>query len=344
MRVLVATDAWHPQVNGVVHTYERIAHEARNLCAHLSFLTPLDFVTVPCPAYPEIRLAVPDLARASRLIEAAAADHIHIATEGPIGWMARRFCLKRGLPFTTCYHTKFPEYAAALFRIPAKWWHGPLRRFHNAGAGVMVATRSLEAELTSLGFRRLMPWTRGVDTDLFRPREIRLFGKQEPIFLYVGRVSKEKNIEAFLDLDVPGKKVVVGPGPHLTTLRRCYPAVVFTGPKSGLELALHYASADVFVFPSRTDTFGLVLLEAMASGLPVAAYPVTGPRDLVTPGVSGLLDEDLGRAATAALGLDGGKARAAALQYGWVNAARMFLDNVMAASGCSARPAVKTPV
>jgi glycosyltransferase involved in cell wall biosynthesis len=343
MRVLVATDAWRPQVNGVVRTYERIAHEARGLGAELSFLTPLDFVTLPCPIYPEIRLAVPDLVRASRLLEAAAADHIHIATEGPIGWMARRLCLKRGLPFTTCYHTKFPEFAAALLRIPSSWCYGPLRRFHNAAGGVMVATRSLEAELTSRGFKRLMAWTRGVDTDLFRPRDIRLFGKHEPIFLYVGRVSKEKNIEAFLELQLPGKKVVVGPGPHLATLRRCYPSVIFTGPKSGVELALHYASADVFVFPSRTDTFGLVLLEAMASGLPVAAYPVTGPIDLVTPGVSGLLDEDLGRAATAALGLDGANARAAALQYGWPNAARVFLDNVKAAEGRSARSAAPTP-
>jgi glycosyltransferase involved in cell wall biosynthesis len=342
MRVLVATDAWRPQVNGVVRTYERIAHEVRGLGAELSFLTPLDFVTVSCPAYPEIRLALPDLVRASRLLEAAAADHIHIATEGPIGWMARRYCLKRGLPFTTCYHTKFPEFAAALLRIPASCCYGPLRRFHNAASGVMVATRSLEAELASLGFKRLMPWTRGVDTDLFKPRDIRLFGKDRPIFLYVGRVSKEKNIAAFLDLDLPGKKVVVGPGPHLATLQRGYPGVIFTGPKSGMELALHYASADVFVFPSRTDTFGLVLLEAMASGLPVAAYPVTGPIDLVIPGVSGLLDEDLGGAATAALRLNGANARAAALQYGWANAARAFLDNIKAADRRSARPAIPT--
>ena len=341
MRVLVATDAWRPQVNGVVRTYEHVRQEARDLGAELLFLTPLDFATVRCPTYPEIRLAIPDLIRASRLLEAAAADYIHIATEGPIGWMARRYCLKRGLPFTTCYHTKLPEYAAALLRIPASWCYGPLRRFHNAASGIMVATRSLEVDLRSLGFERLVPWTRGVDTDLFRPREIRLFGRGEPVFLYVGRVSKEKNIEAFLDLDLPGKKVVVGSGPHLATLRRGYPAAIFTGPKSGAELALHYASADVFVFPSRSDTFGLVLLEAMASGLPVAAYPVTGPIDLVTPGVSGLLDEDLGRAATAALGLDRANARAAALQYAWANAARLFLENVKAADRRGARSAVQ---
>jgi glycosyltransferase involved in cell wall biosynthesis len=232
------------------------------------------------------------------------------------------------LPFTTCYHTKFPEFAAALLSIPPSWCFGPLRRFHNEANGVMVATRSLEAELRLQGFQRLMPWTRGVDTDLFRPRDIRLFGRDEPVLLYVGRISKEKNIEAFLDLDLPGKKVVVGPGPHLEALRRGYPDVLFTGPKADLELALHYASADVFVFPSQTDTFGLVILEAMASGLPVAAYPVTGPIDVVTHGVSGVLDEDLGRAALAAFALDDANARASAVQYSWANAARLFLENI----------------
>jgi glycosyltransferase involved in cell wall biosynthesis len=339
MRVLVATDAWRPQVNGVVRTYEHIAHEAHSLGAELSFLTPLDFATVPCPAYPGIRLALPNFVRTSRLLAAAAADHVHIATEGPIGWMARRYCLTRGLPFTTCYHTKFPEFAAALLGIPASWCYAPLRRFHNAASGVMVATPSLESELRSQGFERLVAWPRGVDTDLFRPRDIRLFGKDEPVFLYVGRVSKEKNIEAFLDLKLPGKKVVVGPGPHLAALRRGYPGVIFAGPKSGVELALHYASADVFVFPSRSDTFGLVLLEAMASGLPVAAYPVTGPIDLVTPGVSGVLDEELGRAAVAALDLDGANARSTALHYSWANAARLFLEIIKAADMNSARPA-----
>jgi glycosyltransferase involved in cell wall biosynthesis len=342
MHVLVATDAWRPQVNGVVQTYERIANEARALGAELSFLTPLDFVTVPCPAYPEIRLALPNFVRASRLLKAAEADHIHIATEGPIGWMARRYCLKRGLRFTTCYHTKFPEFAAALLGIPASWCYCPLRRFHNAASGVMVATRSLETELRWLGFNRLMPWTRGVDTDLFRPRDVRLFGDDEPVFLYVGRISKEKNLEAFLDLDLPGKKVVVGPGPHLATLRRGYPGVIFTGPKSGLELALHYASSDVFVFPSRSDTFGLVLLEAMAAGLPVAAYPVTGPIDLVTPGLSGILDKDLACAAIAALDLGGANARATALQYSWASAARMFLENIKAAERHGARRTIGT--
>jgi glycosyltransferase involved in cell wall biosynthesis len=342
MRVLVATDAWRPQVNGVVRTYERIADEARGLGAELAFLSPLDFATAPCPAYPEIRLALPNLRQASRLIEAAAADHIHIATEGPIGWMARRHCLKRGRPFTTCYHTKFPEFLATLLRIPPSWSYAQLRRFHNAASGVMVSTRSLEADLGSRGFRRLMPWTRGVDTDLFKPRDIRLFGTDEPVFLYVGRISKEKNIEALLDLDLPGQKVIVGGGPHLAALQWGYPSVIFTGPKTGVELALHYASADVFVFPSRSDTFGLVLLEAMAAGLPVAAFPVTGPIDVVTPGVSGILDEDLGRAAMGALELDRADVRTAALPYSWANAARLFLDNIKAADSCGARLAPAT--
>jgi glycosyltransferase involved in cell wall biosynthesis len=333
MRILVATDAWRPQVNGVVRTYERLAKEARAQGAELSFLTPSHFRSVPCPAYPSIRLAIPDARRAREVIEAADPDLMHIATEGPVGWMARAFCRRRGRPFTTSYHTRFPEYASALLSIPPGWCYALVRHFHNSGVGTMVATPSLAAELRQRGFARLLPWTRGVDTDLFRPRPERLFGSDRAVFLYVGRVSKEKNLEAFLSADLPGLKAVVGGGPHLETLRSRFPAAIFTGPKSGEELAAHYASADVFVFPSRTDTFGLVLLEAMASGVPVAAYPVTGPLDVVTNGVSGFLDEDLARAARAALQLDRARVRQEAFRFSWAKTAEMFLHNIQGACG-----------
>jgi glycosyltransferase involved in cell wall biosynthesis len=241
--------------------------------------------------------------------------------------MTRAYCLRTGIPFTTSFHTRFAEYVSSRSLVPESWIYGLQRRFHNAGAGTMVATQSLAADLSLRGFRKLLPWTRGVDTELFRPRPVRRFG-EEPVFLYVGRVAIEKNIEAFLSLDLPGRKVVVGDGPLLGVLERKYPTVLFTGVAEGEELAACYASADVFVFPSRTDTFGMVVLEAMASGVPVAAFPVTGPRDLVAQGVSGALDEDLRAAAMAALSLDRGAVRAAALAFSWEAAARMFLCNI----------------
>lgn len=327
MRILVATDAWSPQVNGVVRTYERLADEVAVLGAELVFLTPAEFETLPCPTYSEIRLALPGYAYLVERIRFINPDAIHIATEGPIGWMTRSYCLRRGVPFTTSFHTRFPEYLSSRFRCPASWVWSVVRRFHNASAGTMVATPSLAAELEARGFTRVMPWTRGVDTDEFRPREARLFG-DGPVFLYAGRVAVEKNIEAFLALDLPGRKVVVGAGPLLADLEGRYPRVLFTGKKLGEELARCFASADVFVFPSRTDTFGIVLLEAMASGLPIAAYPVTGPIDLVTPGVTGVLSDDLAAAARAAVPLDRAAVREKALDYRWEGAARLFLANI----------------
>jgi glycosyltransferase involved in cell wall biosynthesis len=338
VRILIATDAWHPQVNGVVHTYQRLAEEARARGAEITFLTPADFRSIPCPAYPGIRLAIPNKKRAWELIRAACPDFVHVATEGPVGLMTRSYCLSHQRPFTTSYHTKFPEYAAALLSVPPSWCFALMRHFHNAGAGMMVATRSLQAELHQKGFARLMPWTRGVDTELYRPRAKRLFGSDRPVFLYVGRVSREKNIEAFLDADLPGPKVVVGGGPHLATLQSRFRDAVFTGPKAGEELAEHYASADVFVFPSRTDTFGLVLLEAMASGVPIAAYPVTGPLDVVTQGVSGILDADIGKAARAALELDRTKVRQDAFRFSWAETAALFLHNIETACGHTSVP------
>lgn len=328
MRILIATDAWHPQVNGVVRTYQRLAEEGPSVGMEIFFLTPDDFRSLACPGYSEIRLALPDRGRAERLIDEMTPDHIHIATEGVVGFMARSYCLARGQPFTTSYHTKFPEYVSAWLPLPQRWTYAYLLHFHRPSAGVMVATPSLARELAGRGFSRLMAWSRGVDAELFRPRGERLFGMREPVFLYAGRVSREKNIEAFLDARLQGRKVVVGDGPHLPHLQRRYPSVVFTGKKTGEELARHYASADVFVFPSLTDTFGLVLLEAMASGVPVAAFPVTGPIDVVANGRSGILDADLASAAMRALALDRTEVRRHALQFSWRRTAELFLVNV----------------
>jgi len=339
MRILVATDAWRPQVNGVVRTYERLAEELASLGAEFHALTPQEYHTVPCPTYPEIRLTVPGYFHTARRIAEIAPDVIHIATEGPIGWMARHWCLARNVPFTTCYHTRFPEYLWGRFGIPPGPVYALQRRFHNAGAAMMVAAKSLAGDLEARGFEHIVPWTRGVDTNLFRPRPIRLFG-DNLVYLYVGRVALEKNIESFLSLDLPGRKVVVGSGPELAALRSRFPDVLFTGRKSGEDLAECYASADVFVFPSRTDTFGIVLLEAMASGLPVAAFPVTGPIDIVEPGMTGVLDEDLAAAVRRAIKLDRSRVRQVAEQFSWTAAARAFLENVETARNVSVNPHV----
>lgn len=327
MRILVATDAWGPQVNGVVRTYERLLAEIRALGVDATVISPNEFVTLPCPTYPEIRLALPGYAYLIERLNIIRPDAVHVATEGPVGWMTRAYCLGRHIPFTTSFHTRFPDYLKSRFYVPEAWTYAVQRQFHNAGAGMMVATQSLAGELDRRGFRRIMPWTRGVDTQLFRPRDVRIFGR-ESVFLYVGRIAIEKNITAFLDLDLPGRKVVVGAGPMLAALQSRYPDVLFTGPKSGEELAEAYASADVFVFPSRTDTFGMVLLEAMATGLPVVAYPVTGPVDIIQPGINGLLSNDLGRAAVQALDLDRSAVREHAVTFGWEACARIFLQNI----------------
>lgn len=330
MRILVATDAWRPQVNGVVRTYERLEEELHDFGVETEFLTPAEFRSVPCPTYPEIRLAVPGYSHLVERLTTIKPDAIHIATEGPVGWMTRRWCLSRRVPFTTSFHTRFPEYLSARFGIPTAWTYAAQRRFHNAGAGMMVASRTLAVELEARGFERIMPWSRGVDTEQFHPAPVRLFG-DEKVFLYTGRVAVEKNIEAFLRLDLPGRKVIVGAGPMLETLRDRYPEALFTGKKVGAELAACYASADVFVFPSLTDTFGIVLLEAMASGLPIAAFPVTGPIDNVVDGVTGCLDDDLRNACIAALDLDRTKVRDVAMAFGWDTAARLFLSNIESA-------------
>lgn len=253
---------------------------------------------------------------------------MHIATEGPLGYAARRYAKKRGLPFTTSYHTRFPEYLSARFPLPLSWGYAVMRRFHSPSSSVMVATPSLRADLEARGFSNLKSWTRGVDTNLFKPERASPGNLPRPRFLYVGRVAVEKNIEAFLKLDLPGSKIVVGGGPQLPDLAKRFPSCHFTGPKERQELAEAFASADVFVFPSRTDTFGLVILEALASGLPVAAYPVTGPKDIIADGEVGILSEDLRQAALGALPLSRARCRAHALTYSWRRTAEIFLENL----------------
>ncbi len=332
MRVLLVTDAWRPQVNGVVRTIEKLIEHAPDYGAEIELLTPDGFRSLPMPTYPEIRLSLARAAAAEAKIRETAPDHVHIATEGPLGLAARRACVRAGRGFTTSYHTRFPEYLRRRAPVPERWTYAWLRWFHNAGDGVMVATPSLAEELAARGFKRIMKSTRGVDADRFRPRPgIDVFGLPRPVFLYVGRVAPEKNVEAFLALDLPGSKVVVGDGPSRAPLAAAYPQVRFTGSLVGEALAEAYASADVFVFPSRTDTFGIVLLEALASGLPVAAYPVTGPIDIIGASGAGALDEDLGKAALAALGMSREAAREAGVRYSWAEAARLFVECVHAA-------------
>jgi len=331
MRILVATDAWKPQVNGVVRSLESVTRALREFGTEIEFLTPQGFASVPCPTYAEIRLALASRRGVERRLEGAAIDNIHIATEGPIGLATRRYCLRMKRPFTTCYHTRFPEYIAPRTRIPEAITYALLRRFHNAGAGVMVSTASLADDLGKHGFRRLMHWSRGVDHGQFTPAKAAVFDLPRPIFLYAGRLAPEKNVEAFLELDLPGSKVVVGDGPSRRVLQAAYPHAHFLGTKTGDALAVHYASADVFVFPSRTDTFGMVLIEALASGLPVAAFPVPGPLDVIGTSGAGVLDLDLRAACLAALDIPRDQARAHALTFTWAKSARQFLDNILLA-------------
>jgi glycosyltransferase involved in cell wall biosynthesis len=328
MRVLVATDAWHPQVNGVVRTLTSLARSAKTLGVDVEFLSPDGFRTVPLPSYPGLRLALPSSREIARRIQAAKPNAVHIATEGPIGHWARSYCVKRGWPFTTSYTTRFPEYIAARWPIPEGAIYGALRRFHNAAAVTMVATPSLESELRERGFTKVGRWTRGVDTDLFRPDRAIELPFPRPIFACVGRVAVEKNLEAFLSLDLPGTKIVIGTGPALPGLQQRFPDAKFLGQIENGKLAAHLASADVFVFPSLTDTFGVVQLEALASGVPVAAFPVTGPKDVIADHPVGALDQDLRAACLKALEISRQACRDFALQYSWENCARQFIDHL----------------
>ena len=328
MRVLIATDAWYPQVNGVVQTLTSVAQALERMGVEVRFLTPEGIPSIPLPTYPDIRLALASARTISRKIDAVDPDIIHIATEGPIGHLVRRHCLKRRRGFTTSFHTRFADYAAARLPIPRSLSWSWLRWFHNAGRVTMAATDSLSNELTGRGFRKLMRWPRGVDTNLFQPRVGADLGLPRPVFLNVGRVAVEKNIEAFLALDLPGSKVVVGDGPARPNLAQRYPSAVFLGTKKGQELAEIYASADVFVFPSRTDTFGVVLLEALASGLPVAGFPVDSTHDVVGDAPVAVLDEDLRAACLRSLTVSRSACRAYAKTMTWEESARCFLRNL----------------
>ncbi|MBV8766403.1 MAG: glycosyltransferase family 1 protein, partial [Hyphomicrobiales bacterium] len=326
-----------PQVNGVVRSLENLVREAPRLGVDIAMLTPETFRTVPLPTYPEVRVALARPGVVAERIEGAEPDYIHIATEGPLGLCARLACLHSGRPFTTSYHTRFPEYLAARFIAPARLTYGMMRRFHNSGSGVMVATATLERELAARGFMRLMRWSRGVDAQVFRPRAESIFDMPRPIFLSCGRLAVEKNLGAFLSLDLPGSKLVIGDGPERRALETRFPDARFAGALQGEALAAAYASGDVFVFPSLTDTFGIVLLEALACGLPVAAYPVAGPLDVLGGSGAGVLDDDLRKAALAALDIPRERARAHALTFSWEASTRQFVDNVQSAHAKDAR-------
>src|SRR5215510_6843822 len=344
MPILIATDAWHPQVNGVVRTLTSLANSASGLGEEIAFLTPEGFPSMGVPTYPGLRIALPNRREIARRIEAASPDAIHIATEGPIGWAVRAYCRRHKLAFTTSYTTRFPEYVSVRTGIPASLGYAVMRQFHSASSMVMVATDSLRRELAGRGFRRLGYWTRGVNTELFRPDEPAKLDLPRPIFMTMGRVAVEKNLEAFLSLDLPGSKVVVGDGPQKAELERQYPGAIFLGEKRGADLTAHLAAADVFVFPSLTDTFGVVQLEALACGTPVAAFPVTGPKDVIAGHPIGAIDTDLRNACLRALTMSREACRNFALSRSWENSARQFIGNLTALQPTrTLRPTVGAP-
>jgi glycosyltransferase involved in cell wall biosynthesis len=336
MKILIVTDAWHPQINGVVRSLTEIGKQASAFGFDVEYLTPEGFSSVAMPGYTEIRLALATPSQIAQRIEAISPEVIHIATEGPLGILARRYCIKLGRKFTTSYHTHFPQYLSARLPLPSWPLAALMRRFHSFAAATMVSTKSLEDDLAAQGYKNLVRWSRGVDADLFHPRNAERLPFPRPIFLYAGRVAVEKNLEAFLSLELPGSKVIAGDGPARASLAAQFPDTHFLGAHSGEALAKIYASADAFVFPSLTDTFGVVLLEALASGVPVAAFPVAGPRDVIGNSKAGILDKDLRRAATAALAIPRDLCRKYALQFSWRESARQFFGNVLNANGiCS---------
>ena len=326
MKLALVTDAWVPQVNGVVTTLLELQQGLQARGHHVSLIEPSQFRTFPCPGYREIELAWRPGRRVAQLLDDARPDAIHIATEGPLGSAARRHCLRRGLAFTTAFHTRFPDILTEALHIPNRWGYAWFRRFHAPSSAVMVPTAGMFELLQAHRFRSLRQWSHGVDLSLFRPVEGADLGLPRPVFLYVGRVSYEKNLDAFLSLDLPGSKVVYGVGPLLDRLKQAYPAVHWRGVVPRHELPRIYSAADAFVFPSRSETFGLVMLEAMACGTPVAAFPVAGPLDVVASSDGGVLDDDLGRAAMAALDISAQQARARAQSFDWEAVCDEFLS------------------
>ncbi len=354
MKIALVTDAWRPQVNGVVTTLVELAKELVHGGHVVEVIEPRQFRTRPCPGYRGIDLAVAPKAILTAKLDAFQPDAIHLATEGPLGWAARGYCLKRGLAFTTAFHTKFPEIAHAAVKVPVSWGYALLRHFHRPSSGVMVPTESVLRMLERRGFRNLRAWTHGVDTGLFQyrpaPQPFEPIGSlPRPVALFVGRVSYEKNIEAFLQMDFPGSKVVCGVGPVETQLRRRYPQVHWLGLLRRPQLAKVYAAADLFVFPSHADTFGLVMVEAMATGTPVAAYPVDGPLEVLGRraengrSLGGAMHEDLQQACFAALAVPRHEARLRALDFSWTHAAEVFASHLVRARP-SDRAAAQPPL
>lgn len=343
MRIAIVTDAWSPQTNGVVSTLRQTTACLEKLGHELLLVTPNLFHSVPCPSYPEIRLALFPYRGVKTLLSGFHPDAIHIATEGSLGFAARRYCLRNRLKFTTSYHTQFPQYLRQRYPIPISLSYRALHWFHGAATHCMVSTQTVRNQLAERGFRNIVRWQRGVDTDLFKPGAKDFLDLPRPIAAYAGRVAVEKNIDAFLRMPWKGSKLVIGDGPELPRLKAEYPDAVYAGFRFGEDLANHLAASDVFVFPSLTDTFGLVNLEAMACGVPVAAFPVTGPIDVVDDGVTGALDQDLARAALRALTLDPQNCRDRALRSGWELCSREFESNLVPAHGHRLARAVSVP-
>jgi glycosyltransferase involved in cell wall biosynthesis len=329
LRILLVTDAWAPQINGVVVSLRNTIDWLERWGHCVEVLSPEGFRTFPMPTYPEIPLAILPGRKVAQRMRTNPPDAVHIATEGPLGVAARSYCVRHKLAFTTAYHTCFPEYVRPRFGVPISWTYAWLRWFHGPSSAIMVGTPAIHSLLEERGFKRVVDWSRGVDTQLFHPQRDRETAFRRPVFLFVGRVAIEKNIAAFLELDLPGTKVVVGDGPQRLELQRRFPQAVFVGMKTGEELASYYQSADVFVFPSLTDTFGLVMLEAMACGTPVAAYPVRGPIDVIKDPAVGVLDSDLRAAALQALSLDRTGVRRYAEAYSWEHCSRQFLAHLV---------------
>ncbi len=328
MKIAIVTDAWEPQVNGVVTTLKTTQQTLIAAGNVAEVFTPTNFKSIPCPTYPEIRLAINPKPSLRKYLQDFQPEAIHIATEGPMGLAARSICKKNNWHFTTSYHTQFPEYIRERAPIPLKASYAFFRWFHSGAVRTMVGTQRQEDLLKNNGFKNLVRWPRGVNTKIFKPGDKNFIKDTRPIWIYVGRVAVEKNIQSFLELDLPGTKYVVGNGPAHDEMKNKHQNVKFIGYKFGEELAQFIAASDVFVFPSKTDTFGIVMLEAMACGIPVAAYPVTGPIDVVRDNISGCMNDDLKQAALCALELDTKNCLAQADEYTWEKASTMFLNNL----------------